>query len=96
MVSDARAGLKTAVGSVLLGATWQRCRVRSTHDALDAVPRGDAETVVAAICTVFAQPDAEHVADQYQVTETVLVRSHPKAATMTSQARDDGLATTTP
>jgi putative transposase len=27
VISDARAGLKNAIASVLLGASWQRCRV---------------------------------------------------------------------
>jgi transposase-like protein len=92
VVSDAHEGLKAAVGSVLLGATWQRCRVHFTRNALDAVPKGNAEMVAAAIRTVFAQPDAEHVADQYQVIETMLARSHPKVATMMADARHDLLA----
>jgi transposase-like protein len=27
VISDAHAGLKNAIASVLLGASWQRCRV---------------------------------------------------------------------
>jgi transposase-like protein len=92
VVSDAHEGLKAAVGAVMLGAAWQRCRVHNTGNVLDTVPRGSAEMVAAAIRTVFAQPDAEHVAEQHQVIETMLARSHPKVATMMSQARDDLLA----
>ncbi len=43
---------------MLLGAAWQRCRRHSLRGVLDRVPRGNAE-MVAAICSIFAQPDVE-------------------------------------
>lgn len=92
VVSDAHEGLKTAVGSVLLGAAWQRCRVHFTRNVLDTVPKGNAEMVAAAIRTVFAQPDATHVAEQHTVITDMLARSHPKVATMMADAREDLLA----
>jgi transposase-like protein len=94
VVSDAHEGLKTAISSVLLGAAWQRCRVHFTRNALDAVARTNAEMVAAAIRTIFAQPDAEHVTEQFDAIETMLTRSHPKVAAMLAGAREDLLAFT--
>jgi putative transposase len=94
VVSDAHEGLKTAIGSVLLGSSWQRCRVHFTRNVLDAVAKSNAEMVAAAIRTIFAQPDADHVAEQFEVIATMLTRSHPKVAAMLTDAREDLLAFT--
>jgi transposase-like protein len=64
VISDAHAGLKQAIEAVLLGASWQRCRVHFLRNVLAQVPKGHAEMVAAAIRTIFAQPDAAHVREQ--------------------------------
>ena len=94
VISDAHEGLKIAIASVLLGASWQRCRVHFTRNVLDAVAKSNAEMVAAAIRTIFAQPDAAHVGEQFEVIATMLTRSHPKVAAMLSDAREDLLAFT--
>lgn len=94
VISDAHEGLKAAIGSVLLGSSWQRCRVHFTRNALDAVTRSNAEMVAAAIRTIFAQPDAAHVTKQFEVIATMLACSHPKVAVMMHDAREDLLAFT--
>jgi putative transposase len=94
VISDAHEGLKTAIGSVLLGSSWQRCRVHFTRNVLDAVSKTNAEMVAAAIRTIFAQPDAAHVAEQFEVIATMLTRSHPKVGRMLTDAREDLLAFT--
>ena len=50
--------------------------------------------VASIIRTIFAQPDAEHVATQFDEVTRMLVRSHPKLAAMLSDARGDLLAFT--
>src|SRR5438876_563867 len=57
VISDAHAGLKTAIGAVLQGTSWQRCRVHFMRDALGLVPKSAQQMVAATIRTVFAQPD---------------------------------------
>jgi len=57
VISDAHTGLKSAIGSVFLGAAWQRCRVHFMRNVLAVVPKGNQEMVAAAIRTIFAQPD---------------------------------------
>ena len=54
VISDAHAGLKNAIASMLMGASWQRCRVHFLRNDLAAVPEGSAEMVAAAACTIFA------------------------------------------
>jgi transposase-like protein len=94
VISDAHQGLKQATAAVLLGASWQRCRVHFLRNVLAAVPKGSAEMVLAAIRTVFAQPDDARVREQFDVIATMLGRQLPKVETMMRDARDDLLAFT--
>jgi putative transposase len=89
VISDAHAGLKNAIASVLLGAAWQRCRVHFLRNVLAAVPRGHAEMVAAAIRTVFAQPSPVHVRDQLEVIAVMLGRRFPKVEAMLRDAAED-------
>jgi transposase-like protein len=89
VISDAHAGLKAAIASVLIGAAWQRCRVHFLRNVLAAVPKGSAEMVAAAIRTIFAQPGPVHVRDQLEVITTMLGRQFPKVEAMLRGAADD-------
>jgi transposase-like protein len=94
VISDAHTGLKAAIGAVLLGASWQRCRVHFMRNVLARVPKGNAEMVAAAIRTIFAQPDAEHVHAQFDVIAGMLGRQFPQVEAMLREAQDDLLAFT--
>src|SRR5919199_4509806 len=94
VISDAHTGLKQAIGAVMLGAAWQRCRVHFLRNVLAQVPRGNAEMVAAAIRTVFAQPDAVHVREQLDVIAGMLGRQLPKVEAMLREAACDLLAFT--
>src|SRR4051812_1036316 len=94
VISDAHTGLKAAIAAVLLGAAWQRCRVHFMRNVLARVPKGNAEMVAAAIRTVFAQPDAEHVHSQLDVIAGMLGRQFPQVEAMLREAKDDLLAFT--
>ncbi|WP_196759021.1 transposase, partial [Mycobacterium avium] len=52
-------------------------------------PKGSAEMVAAAIRTVFAQPDAEHVREQLDTIAGMLGRQFPKVETMLREAAAD-------
>jgi putative transposase len=78
VISDAHTGLKQAIAGVLLGASWQRCRVHFLRNVLAQVPKGSAEMVAAAIRTIFAQPKADMVRDQLDVIAGMLGRQAPK------------------
>jgi putative transposase len=94
VISDAHTGLKQAIGAVLLGAAWQRCRVHFLRNVLAQVPKGSAEMVAAAIRTIFAQPDAAHVREQLGVIAGMLGRQSVKVETMLRDAAEDLLAFT--
>ena len=64
VTSDAHQGLKRAVQTVLVGASWQRCRVHFMRNALSLVPKAAQRMVGATIRTVFAQPDAQSAREQ--------------------------------
>ena len=94
VISDAHAGLKTAVAQQFTGATWQRCRVHFMRNLHGAVAGRQAPVVTAAIRTIFAHTDPAEVSRQWdQVTES-LAESFPKVAAMMDQAKTDVLAFT--
>jgi transposase-like protein len=64
IISDAQRGIVEALRSQLLGASWQRCRVHATRNALDLVPRGSQDMVAAAIRSIFEQPDETSASEQ--------------------------------
>jgi putative transposase len=66
VTSDAHRGLKNAVAAVLVGASWQRCRVHFMRNALSLVPKAAQQMVGATIRTVFAQPDAKSAHQQWR------------------------------
>jgi transposase-like protein len=53
VISDAHAGLKRAVTTILHGASWQRCRVHCVRNARALVPKSAQQLVAATIRTVF-------------------------------------------
>jgi transposase-like protein len=89
VISDAHTGLKQAIAAVLIGAAWQRCRVHFLRNVLATVPKGNAEMVAAAIRTIFAQPDQQHVREQLDVIAGMLGRLLPKVETMLRDAAAD-------
>lgn len=94
VISDAHTGLKAAIASVFIGAAWQRCRVHFMRNVLAVVAKGNQEMVAAAIRTIFAQPDAEHVGEQFEVIATMLGKQLPKVEQMLRDAHEDLLAFT--
>ena len=64
------------------------------RNVLARVPKGNAEMVAAAIRTVFAQPDADHVRSQLDVIAGMLGRQFPQVEAMLRDAAEDLLAFT--
>ena len=91
VISDAHEGLKAAIRRVL-GATWQRCRVHWTRNALAYVPKAHQTMVAAGLRQAFQQPDQvaaraslSHFADQ-------LHNRWPKLKVFVDDSMDDVLA----
>jgi transposase-like protein len=92
VISDHHLGLKAGIESVFIGAAWQRCRVHFMRNVLSKVPKASAEMVAAAVRTVFAQPDADHVHRQLDEVVRMLESQFPDVAAMLGDAAADLLA----
>jgi putative transposase len=92
VISDHHLGLKTAIGAVFVGAAWQRRRVHFMRNVLARVPKASAEMVAAAIRTIFAQPDPDHVRSQLDEVARMLDAQFPDVAVMLRDAAEDLLA----
>jgi putative transposase len=95
VASDAHVGLREAIRSTLIGATWQRCRTHTMRDVLAHVPKSGQGMVAAFARTIWAQPDAESAHAQLGRIAEHLAPSFPKAAQTLLAAEDDVLAYTT-
>jgi putative transposase len=92
VTSDAHQGLRGAVGAVLHGASWQRCRVHFVRNALALVPKGVQEMVAATIRTAFAQPDAAGARRQWRQIADGFRGQFPRLAGLLDDAEEDVLA----
>jgi len=92
VVSDAHRGLVDAVAAALPGASWQRCRTHYLRNLLGKVAKSAQPWVATMVRTIFDQPDAKAVREQFaRVVEAIEAR-FPDAATHLDDARDDLLA----
>jgi transposase-like protein len=92
VISDAHEGLKGAIGTVLSGATWQRCRVHFTRNVLAHVPKGDKAMVAAAMRTIFAQPNQEAARQQLGEVAQAMASRWPRAAEVLTAGEEEVLS----
>jgi putative transposase len=92
VISDAHEGLKAAIGQVLHGASWQRCRVHFMRNILSHVPQKDKKLVAASIRIIFDQPDRESARRQLKATYEAMFPRWPKAAGILINAEEEILA----
>lgn len=92
VTSDAHEGLKAAIGEVLTGSSWQRCRVHFMRNVLANIPKGSKAVVAAAIRTIFAQPDRDAAGQQLSEVAKAMHPRWPKAAELVVAAEEDVLA----
>jgi len=92
VISDAHEGLKGAIAKILLGSSWQRCKVHFLRDVLSRIPKGSADMVLAAVRTIFAQPDAVSADEQLTEIADKLTPRFPAVAEMLTDARTELLA----
>jgi putative transposase len=94
VISDAHRGLVSAVGAALPGAAWQRCRTHYLRNLLSKVPKSAQPWVATLVRTVFDQPDADAVRQQFTRVVTTIEAKFPTAAEHLDDARADLLAFT--
>lgn len=92
VTSDAHEGLRQALGAVLHGASWQRCRVHFLRNALSLVPKAAQPLVAATIRTVFAQPTGEQAREQWRRVADGFRERFPRLAALLDAAEADMLA----
>jgi putative transposase len=94
VTSDAHPGLVDAIAATLPGAAWQRCRTHAMRNLLTRVPKSAQSFVATMVRTIFAQPDAETVHQQYRRIVEQLESRFPEAAALLAEAAPDLLAFT--
>jgi putative transposase len=94
VTSDAHPGLVDAIAATLTGAAWQRCRTHAMRNLLTRVPKSAQSFVATMVRTIFAQPDAETVHEQYHRIVDQLQTRFPEAAALLEDAAPDLLAFT--
>lgn len=87
-------GLVDAIGAVLPGASWQRCRTHYARNLLSQVPKSAQPWVATLLRTVFEQPDNDAVQAQMRHVLDALEAKFPKAAAHLDTAQHDLLAFT--
>jgi putative transposase len=94
VTSDAHPGLVDAIAATLPGAAWQRCRTHAMRNLLTRVPKSAQSFVATMVRTIFAQPDAATVHQQYRRIVDQLETRFPEAAALLEEAAVDLLAFT--
>jgi putative transposase len=94
VTGDDRAGLVSAIGSVLPGAAWQRCRTRYHRNLLTRVPESAQPRVSTLVRTIFEQPGAAPVRARHAQVVSAPEAKLPQAAAHLDAARDDIPAST--
>lgn len=92
VTSDAHAGLVAAIGATLPGATWQRCRTHYAVNLMSVTPKSSWPWVRTLLHSVYDQPDAKAVHEQYDRVLDALSEKLPAVAEHLDAARPDVLA----
>jgi putative transposase len=92
VTSDSHLGLKQAVAEVLVGATWQRCRVHFMRNALATVPKLAQQMVAATLRTIFAQPEVESAHETVERVCRLFEKRYPQLVACLREAETDVLA----
>jgi transposase-like protein len=95
VTSDDHKGLKAAIGAVLPGASWQRCRVHFSRNLLTRVPKSSQGMVATLVRTIFEQPDHDSVWAQHARVVDQLGGRFDDAANMLADAAEDLLGFST-
>jgi transposase-like protein len=92
VTSDAHPGLVAAIGATLPGAGWQRCRTHYAANLMSVTPKASWPWVKTLLHSVYDQPDAKAVHEQYDRVLDALGEKLPAVAEHLDAARADVLA----
>ena len=91
VISDAHEGIKASVSRVF-SATWQRCRVHFSRNALAHAGKSGRRVVSAFIATAYAQETSDAAKAQWRKVADQVRPSVPKLARLMDTAEEDVLA----
>ena len=91
VISDAHEGIKASVSRVFI-ATWQRCCVHFSRNALAHAGKSGRRVVSAFIATAYAQETPDAAKAQWRKVADQVRPSVPKLARLMDTAEEDGLA----
>ncbi|MGH3521515.1 MAG: IS256 family transposase [Mycobacterium sp.] len=94
VTSDAHAGLTAAIGATLPGASWQRCRTHYAANLMSVTPKASWPWVKTLLHSVYDQPDAQSVHEQFNRVLDALAVKLPTVVDHLEQARADVLTFT--
>jgi putative transposase len=92
VISDAHKGLVNAIAREMPGSGWQRCRTHFMRNLLGRIPRNAQKEVGDRVRTIFAQPDARSVREQFARIVEELEDGYPEAAALLTEAEEELLA----
>jgi transposase-like protein len=94
VTSGAHRGLVEAIGATPPGASWQRCRTHYAASLMAATPKASWPWVKTLLHSVYDQPDASSMHDQYDRLIDAIAAKLPQVAAHLDAARADVLAFT--
>jgi putative transposase len=94
VTSDAHSGLTAAIGATLPGASWQRCRTHYAANLMSVTPKASWPWVKTLLHSVYDQPDAQSVHEQFDRVLDALTDKLPAVVDHLEAARADVLAFT--
>lgn len=87
VISDAHGGLVKAIGTVMNGVPWQRCKVHFMRNVMAHVPNSLKEEVAAAVKAIFLQPTKDHAMSVFHAA----VAKYKKRCGRAMQILEDGI-----
>jgi putative transposase len=93
VVSDAHGGIKSAIATVLSGASWQRCRTHFMANLASRVPKASWPMIATLVRSIFEQPDRDTTWRQLaEVTDRLTQAGFTDVVVYLLDAADDILA----
>mgnify|MGYP001564657228 CR=1 FL=1 len=94
VISDAHTGLKEAINSSFLGASWQRCWTHFMRNILSHTTKKSSLEVMPHLKAIMAFKTPESRRKSWVQVKETLTEKHPKIAEMMEEAMEDVLAHT--
>ena len=92
VISDAHSGLRRAIQTTLVGATWQRCMVHFLRNVLVLVPKAHQRLTASLFRMAFDQTNRKDAREFYGRALEMLRNKFLKAAQCAEEAEEDGMA----